>query len=73
MNPAHQPHTLATPPPPQLFGAEQSPQWMVVEQPSEMSPQVLPASRHVVGLQVPTPQTLGTPAPPQLWPPGQPL
>src|SRR4051812_17268061 len=36
------PHTLATPAPPQVWGAPQLPHWSVPPQPSEMLPQLLP-------------------------------
>src|SRR5207245_787919 len=58
-----QPHTLSTPPPPQLCGTMQPPQCKVAPQLSEMSPQFLPCAAQVVGLQ---PHTLATPPPPQL-------
>ena len=46
------PQTLATPPPPQVWGAVQEPQVSVLPQPSEIVPQFFPCARHVVGLQV---------------------
>jgi len=44
--------TLATPPPPQVWGAVQEPQVSMPPQPSAMVPQFFPCARHVVGLQV---------------------
>src|SRR5262245_8502411 len=45
------PHTLATPPPPQVWGAVQTPQVSVPPQPSGMVPQFLPWAAQVVGVQ----------------------
>jgi hypothetical protein len=46
------PQTLATPPPPQVWGEVQVPQVSVPPQPSVIVPQFFPCARHVVGLQV---------------------
>jgi hypothetical protein len=62
------PQTLATPPPPQMFGGVHVPHvGMSAPHPSAMGPQFLPALAHVAGTQpaVP-PQTLGVPPPPQV-------
>src|SRR5215510_2420168 len=45
------PQTLATPPPPQVWGAVQTPQVRVPPQPSRMVPQFLPWAAQVVGTQ----------------------
>src|SRR5262249_10569600 len=45
------PQTLATPAPPQVWGATQTPQVSVPPQPSGMVPQFLPAAAQVVGVQ----------------------
>ncbi len=44
------PHTLATPPPPQVWGAVQVPQVSVPPQPSEIVPQFFPCAAQVVGV-----------------------
>ena len=46
------PQTLATPPPPQVWGEVQVPQVSVPPQPSEMVPQFLPCAAQVVGVHV---------------------
>jgi hypothetical protein len=46
------PQTLATPPPPQVWGAVQEPQGSMLPQPSEIVPQFVPCAAQVVGLQV---------------------
>src|SRR5712691_2618892 len=46
------PQTLATPPPPQVWGAVQEPQVSVPPQPSAIVPQFLPWAAQVVGVQV---------------------
>src|SRR5215510_9650338 len=62
------PQTLATPAPPQVWGAVQTPQVRVPPQPSGMVPQFLPWAAQVVGVQgAGVPQTLATPPPPQVW------
>src|SRR5215468_6383034 len=63
------PQTLATPPPPQVWGAVQVPQVSVPPQPSAMLPQVVPCAAHVVGVHVALPHTLATPPPPHAWGP----
>ena len=65
-----QPHLLAKPPPPQVAGATQVPQWSVALHPSGVSPQVSPRAAQVVGTQTPVPHWLGACAP-QLWVPPQ--
>src|SRR4051812_28634537 len=44
------PHTLATPAPPQVWGAAQLPHWRVPPHPSGVLPQVLPVAAQVVGV-----------------------
>lgn len=44
------PHTLATPPPPHVWGAVQDPQTSVPPQPSGIVPQLAPCTAHVVGV-----------------------
>ena len=59
-----QPHTLVVPPPPQVCGAVQVPQFSVPPQPSASEPQFFPCAAQVVGVQ---PQTFAVPLPPQVW------
>jgi hypothetical protein len=65
-----QPQVRARVPPPQLWGAVQSPQKSTPEQPSETTPQVALEGQAVWGLQLLLPHWLG-PAPPQIAPPEQ--
>lgn len=58
------PHTLATPPPAQVFGATQAPQLSEPPQPLGIEPQFLPCAAQLVGAQ---PQTLAGPPPPQVF------
>jgi hypothetical protein len=58
------PHTFATPPPAQLFGATQDPQSTIAPQPSGIEPQFLPCCAHVVGVH---PHEFATPPAPQAW------
>jgi hypothetical protein len=60
------PHTLAVPPPPQVFGAVQLPQSSDLPQPSLICPQFLPSPTQVLGTHAPVPQTLGLPLAPQV-------
>ena len=46
------PHWLSTPPPPQVAGAVQVPQWSVPPQPSPGEPQPTPRVEQSVGMQV---------------------
>ena len=46
------PQTLATPPPPQVWGDVQLPQLSVFPHPSVMEPQFFPCAEHVVGVQL---------------------
>src|SRR5215470_8630768 len=53
--------TMATPPPPQVWGAVQVPQVSVPPQPSAMLPQVVPWAAQLVGMQrVAPPSTIRT-------------
>src|SRR5262249_34039569 len=61
------PHTLGTPPPPQVCGAVQTPQVSVPPQPSGIVPQFFPCAAHVVGVHAAPPQTFATPPPPHGW------
>jgi hypothetical protein len=64
------PHTFGIPPPPQISGAVQGPpQLTVPPQPSETTPQFMPAGQLVVFVQDGTPHWFGVPAPPQIAPP----
>jgi hypothetical protein len=72
------PQRLASPPPPQVWPAGQSPHISSPPQPSETGPQVAPALAHVRRTQAaaaspapPAPHAPGLPPPPQLWPSGQ--
>src|SRR5439155_25838849 len=58
------PQTLATPPPPQICGAVQTPQVSVPPHPSGIVPQFNPFAAQVVGVH--TPQMFATPPPPQV-------
>jgi hypothetical protein len=64
------PHWLAVPPPPQVCGEVQLPQFSVPPQPSPIIPQLSGKGQAVSLVQ---PQTLGVPGfpPPQVWPAGQ--
>ena len=54
------PQTLATPPPPQVWGAVQEPQVSVPPQPFEIVPQFFPWAAHVVGVQLDAGFTVST-------------
>src|SRR5262249_51068843 len=58
------PQTFATPAPPQVSGAMQTPQVSVPPHPSGIVPQFFPRAAQVVGVQ--TPQTFATPPPPHV-------
>jgi hypothetical protein len=60
-----QPHLLATPPPPQVFGSVHVPQSSALLQPSLRKPHSAPRLVHVCGVHVPVPHLL-TPPPPQV-------
>jgi hypothetical protein len=47
------PQTFGIPPPPQVWGGVQAPQWSVPPQPSGIGPQLAPACAHVVGVHPP--------------------
>ena len=69
-----QPHTLATPPPPQVCGLmDPAPAWhtTVPPHPSDTVPQLSPEGHCVSGTHAPFPQTFGVPPPPHVCVPGQ--
>src|SRR5262249_60361435 len=69
------PQTFATPAPPQVAGAVQTPQVRVPPQPSGTVPQFLPRAAQVVGVQMPQTfavQTFGAVQTPQVSVPPQP-
>jgi hypothetical protein len=72
------PHTLGTPPPPQIAGEAHVGQSTTPPQPSATGPHSLPVCAQVFGWQAapparPPPQTLGCPPPPQICGAEQPL
>ncbi|HYO56284.1 hypothetical protein, partial [Archangium sp.] len=65
------PHTLGTPPPPQVWPAKHSPQSSLAPHPWGRGPQFFPSAAHEVGLLEVGPHSLGAPPPPHYSPSGQ--